>query len=537
VAQGLQHACDRGMVHRDVKPQNLILARQGKKHTVKILDFGLAKATREGGQGDRGLTGTGAMLGTPDYIAPEQTLDAAAADIRADIYSLGCTLYSLLSGAPPFQGKSMFEILQAHLSKEAAPLDRVRADVPAELAAVVAKMMAKDPARRYQKPAEVVQALAPFVQGGAKPPTASPTPPPTPPPGGVIAAPLPITIVAPGNTAAEPDQSSRGLPLFLGLAAAGLLGIAALGAGAVYLFNHGTKAESAGGAGQDTNQEDASQKNVAAGPGADDGAGSWEFGKARANLRTTVDFVDYEVASSRWNGRVWEFVVAAQSRRGKQGIRFYTIKVVADDGNTYQLGNKQVTPDNDVVGLSEDAPTRMPITMSTLPPTVKKLSRVELTGNRGNPGPSEPVIFLDVPIAPDRGANGKQAPANLRTTVDFVDYEVAGSRWNGRVWELVLSARSRIAGRGIRFYGMKVLADDGKTYQLGNGQVTPGNDYEPLTEDRPRRIVITMSTLPPSVKKLERVELNANQGHVPVVFLDLPIEPDPAAAGSPAGNK
>src|SRR5205823_3990397 len=87
------------------------------------------------------------------------------ADIRADIYSLGCTLYCLLSGAPPFPGKSVFEILQAHLSKEATPLDQVRADVPAGLAAVVAKMMAKDPARRFQKPAEVVPALAPG--GGA----------------------------------------------------------------------------------------------------------------------------------------------------------------------------------------------------------------------------------------------------------------------------------------------------------------------------------------------------------------------------------
>jgi serine/threonine protein kinase len=104
VAQGLQHAYEKGMVHRDIKPHNLILSRQGKKHAVKILDFGLAKATREGGEGDRALTGTGMMLGTPDYMAPEQTLDAAKADIRADIYSLGCTLYYLLAGSPPFQG-------------------------------------------------------------------------------------------------------------------------------------------------------------------------------------------------------------------------------------------------------------------------------------------------------------------------------------------------------------------------------------------------------------------------------------------------
>jgi serine/threonine protein kinase len=168
VALGLQHAFEKGMVHRDIKPQNLILARENKKHIVKILDFGLAKATREGEDTDRGLTGTGAMLGTPDYIAPEQTLDAAKADIRADIYSLGCTLYYLLAGTPPFKANSQFELLRAHHQTEATRLDRLRADVPAELANVVAKMMAKDPAKRYQKPAEVAQALAPFVKATGK---------------------------------------------------------------------------------------------------------------------------------------------------------------------------------------------------------------------------------------------------------------------------------------------------------------------------------------------------------------------------------
>ncbi len=100
----MQHAFEKEMVHRDIKPQNLILAREGKKHIVKVLDFGLAKVMREKTD-DTGLTGEGKMLGTPDYIAPEQTLDAAKADIRADIYSLGCTLYYLLSGRPPFSGK------------------------------------------------------------------------------------------------------------------------------------------------------------------------------------------------------------------------------------------------------------------------------------------------------------------------------------------------------------------------------------------------------------------------------------------------
>ena len=100
-AQGLQHAHEQGMVHRDIKPSNLILTRDGNRPVVKILDFGLAKGVSETGV-DGSLTAEGAMLGTPDYVAPEQTLDAA----RADIYSLGCTLYHLLTGRPPFVGRS-----------------------------------------------------------------------------------------------------------------------------------------------------------------------------------------------------------------------------------------------------------------------------------------------------------------------------------------------------------------------------------------------------------------------------------------------
>ncbi len=167
-AMGLQHAHEHQMVHRDVKPQNLILSRQGRKHVVKVLDFGLAKAKREG-EAVTELTGAGAMMGTPAYMAPEQAQDAASADIRADIYSLGCTLYFLLTGAPPFTGKSAFAILQAHVMTEPTPLSRVRAEAPAELAAVVAKMMAKEPARRYQTPIEAAQALAAFIKPGSAP--------------------------------------------------------------------------------------------------------------------------------------------------------------------------------------------------------------------------------------------------------------------------------------------------------------------------------------------------------------------------------
>ncbi len=164
-ALGLQHAHEHGMVHRDIKPSNLMLARQGNRALIKVLDFGLAKVQSEGAV-DGGLTHEGQMLGTPDYIAPEQISDARRADIRADIYSLGCTLYYLLTGGPPFQGTSLYDILQAHHSMDAKPLNLARPEVPVELAALVAKMMAKEPERRFQTPKEVAQALTPFFKKG-----------------------------------------------------------------------------------------------------------------------------------------------------------------------------------------------------------------------------------------------------------------------------------------------------------------------------------------------------------------------------------
>jgi serine/threonine protein kinase len=171
-ALGLQHAHERGMVHRDIKPANLILARDGKKAIVKVFDFGLAKVTSEG-QTDSGLTREGQMLGTPDYIAPEQIRNAQSADIRADIYSLGCTFYYLLSGGPPFRGEHLWDVYQAHFSMEAGPLNLIRPEVPVELAAVVAKMMAKEPGRRFQTPGEVSRALTPFFKPAVRHPAGS----------------------------------------------------------------------------------------------------------------------------------------------------------------------------------------------------------------------------------------------------------------------------------------------------------------------------------------------------------------------------
>jgi tRNA A-37 threonylcarbamoyl transferase component Bud32 len=161
-AIGLQYSFEQRMVHRDIKPSNLMVSIDG---TVKILDFGLAKIQSEL-SADAGMTSTDAFLGSVDYMAPEQLDDPRLADIRADIYSLGCTLYHLLSGAPPFQGTAL-EVLEAHHSREAPTLDKQRPGIPAELAAIVARMMAKPPDSRFQSPREIVQALQRF--SGATP--------------------------------------------------------------------------------------------------------------------------------------------------------------------------------------------------------------------------------------------------------------------------------------------------------------------------------------------------------------------------------
>ena len=215
VALGLQHAHEKGMVHRDIKPNNLMLAVEGKKHIVKILDFGLSKATSEKGA-EAGLTKSGQILGTPDYVAPEQTLAAQNADIRADIYSLGCTLYHLLSGGPPFQESSLYAILEAHQKRAPRSLNLVRPDVPVELAAVVAKMMAKGRSKRYQTPAEVARALAPFFKPGQKGATAdvapsSPgVPPISPSPGGLRP---PLAMRVPPSPGSSEVLQHRPLPV------------------------------------------------------------------------------------------------------------------------------------------------------------------------------------------------------------------------------------------------------------------------------------------------------------------------------------
>jgi serine/threonine protein kinase len=166
-ALGLQRGHESGMVHRDIKPGNLLLTKQGKRDVVKIVDFGLAKAKTEMPE-DRDLTGTNQMMGTPGYTAPEQLLDAKSADIRADVYSLGCTLYCLLTGSRAFQGNSIYQVLLEQEKGLVPPLREYRPDLPDGLQEVVSRMMAKEPADRFQTPADLARALVPFFKTGLR---------------------------------------------------------------------------------------------------------------------------------------------------------------------------------------------------------------------------------------------------------------------------------------------------------------------------------------------------------------------------------
>ncbi|HEY7326558.1 MAG TPA: protein kinase [Gemmataceae bacterium] len=166
-ALGLQHAFECGLVHRDIKPHNLLVARPSgeggsKGAIVKILDMGLARVSQAAGEEDTtsSMTKEGAVMGTLDYMAPEQAMDAHSADTRSDLYSLGCTFYFLLTGQVPFPGGSAMEKLLRHQNKRPTPVEELRQNIPRPVAVIVNKLMAKAPEDRYRTPAEVVAALS-----------------------------------------------------------------------------------------------------------------------------------------------------------------------------------------------------------------------------------------------------------------------------------------------------------------------------------------------------------------------------------------
>jgi len=154
IAAGLAHAAERGVVHRDIKPSNIIITPHGR---AKIVDMGLARLDATPVNG--GMTQSGVTLGTFDYISPEQALDPRRADVRSDLYSLGCTFYHALTGRPPVPEGTAAKKLYAH--QQIPPLDprELNPAIPDSLAIVLARMMMKDPDRRYQTPSELIADL------------------------------------------------------------------------------------------------------------------------------------------------------------------------------------------------------------------------------------------------------------------------------------------------------------------------------------------------------------------------------------------
>ncbi len=166
-AVGLQHAAEMELIHRDIKPANILVDRAG---VVKILDLGLARFFNPDEDDMLTKKFDETVLGTADYLAPEQALDSTTVDIRADIYGLGGTFYYMLTGSPPFAEGSIAQKLLWHQTKEPRAVRDHRPDVPVEIAALIAKMMAKNPADRFQTPADLMTALGPWVQTPIGPP-------------------------------------------------------------------------------------------------------------------------------------------------------------------------------------------------------------------------------------------------------------------------------------------------------------------------------------------------------------------------------
>ncbi len=158
VADALGHASERDVVHRDIKPSNIVITPGGK---ARIVDMGLARLHHL--EGDRDLTVSGVTLGTFDYISPEQARDSRTADVRSDLYSLGCTMFFMLTGRPPFADGSMVQKLLQHQQEPPPAIESLRPDVPRAFGAILGRLMEKDPADRYQRPADLVADLVAFA--------------------------------------------------------------------------------------------------------------------------------------------------------------------------------------------------------------------------------------------------------------------------------------------------------------------------------------------------------------------------------------
>jgi serine/threonine protein kinase len=161
-AKALDHASRQGIVHRDIKPSNFLLTRVNDKYVVKLLDFGLARADDEE---DYRVTRPGATVGTIDYLAPEQARDSGSADVRSDIYSLGCTLYHMLAGHPPFPEGGLGERIYQHANVEPPDVRQFNPAVPEPMWQVLSRMLAKSPNDRYQTPQDLLNDLLRLKKG------------------------------------------------------------------------------------------------------------------------------------------------------------------------------------------------------------------------------------------------------------------------------------------------------------------------------------------------------------------------------------
>ncbi len=166
IASGLQHAYEQGMVHRDIKPSNIMVTVDSATGhpQVKIMDFGLSRLVSESDKDDSQRTQTGAIMGSPDYIAPEQASSAKDADIRADLFSLGCSMFQMLTGQFPFPGNNIMEKLMARTTFVPPLVSSLRPGVTPELDDIVSTLMRLDPNERPQTPADLVVRLTAVLQ-------------------------------------------------------------------------------------------------------------------------------------------------------------------------------------------------------------------------------------------------------------------------------------------------------------------------------------------------------------------------------------
>jgi serine/threonine protein kinase len=172
-AAGLDYAFRNHLIHRDIKPGNVLIDRKG---VARILDMGLARFINDHGDQLTIKYDDKIVLGTADYVAPEQVANSHSVDIRADIYALGATFYFLLAGHPPFPTGTVSQKLLWHRTKDPTPIRQIRPEVPEGLAVILGKMMAKDPKARFQTPAQVAAELEPFLVGPVPLPSAEEMP-------------------------------------------------------------------------------------------------------------------------------------------------------------------------------------------------------------------------------------------------------------------------------------------------------------------------------------------------------------------------